>query len=107
MIKAIQSMGWLKTILTIIATVIGIATGSWALSANVSANVEETSRRVIRQELSDYGPAHDANRDAVIDTKINIHKLESEVELNEKLDEIKKQNTENRVLLNELIRRSK
>lgn len=104
-----ETAGWVKTILVIIGTFIGIVTGSWALTTNISSSVsskvEDTAREVIQDELSAYSEDLKNVRSKEIDEKIRIHKLESEIDLNNKLDAIREQNAEIKGTQAEILRR--
>ena len=109
MVGMMKEMGPLKSVLTIAVMIVTITTALWGLSENlshsVSSNVEGTARQVIKDELTVYGSQAAAERSRVIDEKIKIHALESELEMNEKLDAIKQEQTHTRGKLDEILRR--
>ena len=110
MVAFVRKLGWVKSTLLVVATILGIATSVWGLSENISASVSEkvegTARRVIQEELQEYGAERDARRSTEIDERIRVHELEAEIKLNERLQILRDQNIEIQAQLRELLRRT-
>lgn len=82
MVELLRKCGRTRAVLSVLATVIAIMTGMWVLTANVSATIESE-----------------------MDGKIKVHKLESETEWQEKLNEIKVEQGRQGGQLDEILRR--
>lgn len=82
MVELLRKCGRTRAVLSVLATVVAIMTGMWVLTANVSATIE-----------------------GEMDNKIKVHRLESETEWQEKLNEIKIEQSHQRGQLNEILRR--
>jgi hypothetical protein len=82
MVKAIRKAGWMRSSMAGALMVIAIVTGMWKLGFD------------FRSEVSDQ-----------IDNKIQIHKLETELDLQEQLGDIRTEQGRQDGKLNEILRR--
>ena len=105
MMEEMKRSGRLRTALAFIATCVAISGGAWALSISisetVSSNVRETSREVIKDELAGFNEQVERE----VDKKIQVHKLESEIEIQRQYLAIQTQQAAMQAKLDEISRR--
>lgn len=110
MVKMIKKWGWVRSVLATVLTLLGIATGVWALGEKVSSNVEdnikETAKEVFVESLDEFHAKAKPEVMEEIDARIQIHALEESQKTQEALGQVKEEVAQINGKIDILIQRS-